>query len=137
MRIPIAALLLAFTACATPYQPMPPASNWIQRGYSETQLGDDIYDVYFKVASSEEERARDFVMLRSAEICQSHSFRYFFVMENNVIGRSNSYSLIGIFDNDSPISVKNRIKCINEELNGKEFETAVIQEIIRSKYNFE
>ena len=137
MRIPLLILFLSITACATPYQPMSSGSNWIQRGYSENQLSDDIYDVYFKVASSEEERARDFVMLRSAEICQSHSFRYFFVMENNVIGRSNSYSLIGIFNNDSPISVKNRIKCINEESNGKEFETALIQEIIRSKYNFE
>ena len=71
MRLPLLPLVLFFTACATQYQPVSSSSNWIQRGYSETQLSGDTYDVYFKVASSEEGRARDFALLRSAEICQS------------------------------------------------------------------
>ena len=70
----LAALVL--TSCATPYAP----SNLLG-GFSETQLGPDVYKIYFDGNGvTSRQRAQDFVMLRAAELCLKGGFRYFGLM---------------------------------------------------------
>jgi hypothetical protein len=80
MRItfPAAALaaVLALAACATPYQP-----TGLMGGYSETQLGENVFRVSFSGnGNTEPERAEDFALLRSAEVALEHGFTHFIVI---------------------------------------------------------
>jgi len=71
-------LPLVLTACATSYQP-----TGFGGGYTETQLGENIFQVSFKGNGyTAGERASDFALLRSAEITLQNGFRYFVVAES-------------------------------------------------------
>ncbi len=69
-------------ACATPYEPKGD-SVFSSYGYSHTQLGVDTFDVYFTGRDDEQERARDFILMRSAELCMTHSYNYFVIVEQD------------------------------------------------------
>jgi hypothetical protein len=76
----LAFLLLAVVlgGCATTYQP-----TGFSGGYSQTQLGENIFRVSFRGnAYTSGERAADFTLLRSAELAAEHGFRYFVVVES-------------------------------------------------------
>ncbi len=83
-------LLLVFIlpllpACATPYQ-----RSGFGGGFSETQLGENIFRVSFRGNGyTRSERAVDFTLLRSAELTKGNGFRYFIVVDSQ---SSNSYS---------------------------------------------
>ncbi len=79
----IAAAMLS--GCATTYQ-----KQSFTGGYSETQLGENIFQVSFKGNRyTSRERVSDFTLLRSAEIAIENGFRYFVVVD------SEKYSKIG------------------------------------------
>ena len=68
----------ALTGCATPYQPQS-----LLGGLSETQLGPDVYKIYFNGNGfTSRQRAQDFVMLRGAELCLKSGYHYFGLMSS-------------------------------------------------------
>ena len=89
-------LLGAFLAgCATPYQ----RQGFFIAGYSERQLGENIFQVSFHGnQNTGRERASDFALLRSAEVTTENGFRYFIVVEwvkDSSTTTSHSYTMYG------------------------------------------
>ena len=89
-------LLGAFLAgCATPYQ----RQNFFIAGYSERQLGENIFQVSFRGnQNTSRERALDFALLRSAEVTTENGFRYFIVVawvKDSSTATSHSYTMYG------------------------------------------
>ena len=67
--------------CATEYGPK---SGW-SNGYSETQLGSDLWEVRFEGSGLEElERVEDFSLLRAAELCLLDGYPFFMVLGEDV-----------------------------------------------------
>lgn len=80
MRTVLAVAMLgaALSGCATSYQP-----NGLTGGFSETQLGENIFRVSFRGNGyTRGERASDFALLRSAEVAEQHGFRYFVIVQS-------------------------------------------------------
>ncbi len=78
----VSALLVG---CATAYQ-----REGFSGGYTETQLGENIFQVSFRGNGyTRGERASDFALLRSAEVATENGFRYFIVVES---GKDSSLS---------------------------------------------
>ena len=64
---------LALASCATPYKP-----NGAMGGFSEHQMAEDVFTVSFQGNGyTDDARARDFLMLRCAEVTLSHGMKYF------------------------------------------------------------
>jgi hypothetical protein len=74
----VSVLILLLTGCATPYQ-----KSGRTGGYSETQLNENTFRVYFRGnAKTTPERAEDFALLRSAELSEEHGFPYFIIVDS-------------------------------------------------------
>lgn len=95
MRTTIIALLLV-TACATGYH----ESN-LSGGFSETQLQDDTFRVYFHGnAFTTAEQMSDYTMLRAAEVAIEHGFKFFVVAEQaqtTIVGASGNRGSISMY----------------------------------------
>lgn len=95
MRTTIIALLLA-TACATGYH----ESN-LAGGFSETQLQDDTFRVYFHGnAFTTPEQMTDYTMLRAAEVALEHGFKFFVVADHaqtTIIGAAGNRGSISMY----------------------------------------
>jgi hypothetical protein len=87
--IPIIILVITLLeGCATTYQ-----KEGFAGGYSETQLGENIFQVLFRGNGyTKPERASDFTLLRSAEITIENGFRYFVVVESNEYSKQSSFT---------------------------------------------
>ena len=75
----VPALLVAVISggCATGYQP-----TGFAGGFSETQLSENVYQVRFNGNGfTTSERASDFALLRSADVCLRDGYRYFIVAD--------------------------------------------------------
>jgi hypothetical protein len=71
------AVALMLAGCATSYQ-----SHGLMGGYSDTQIGPDMFRVSFGGNGyTSGERAQDFTLLRAAELTLQHGFRYFIIVE--------------------------------------------------------
>jgi len=81
--------LIAFMqGCATSYQ-----RNGFSGGYSETQLGENIFKVSFRGNGyTDSERASDFALLRSAELTTENGFRYFTIVESGNESSKSAYT---------------------------------------------
>lgn len=81
MMIPRFLLLAACASligCATPYQKV---GTDVSGGYAFRRLGTDVFKVEFLGNGfTQPKRAMDFAMLRAAEVCLEHNFRYFSVI---------------------------------------------------------
>jgi len=74
----LAAFVIFINGCATTYQ-----ADGLTGGFSETQLGENIFQVSFRGnAYTRKNRASDFTLLRSAELTLEHGFRYFIITES-------------------------------------------------------
>ena len=70
-----ACLCLALISCATPYQ-----STGSSGGYSEVQVGENVFRVTFEGNSSTApDRVSDYALLRSADLTLERGFRFFVV----------------------------------------------------------
>ena len=81
MRLVLVSVLTLTAAilggCATAYQ-----LTGFRGGFSETQLSQNVYQVQFSGnAFTSGERASDFALLRSAELCLMAGYRYFIVAD--------------------------------------------------------
>ncbi len=66
------------SGCATPYH-----KKGLMGGFSETQLGENIFRVTFKGNGfTSPERASDFTLLRSAEVALENGFKYFIIVDS-------------------------------------------------------
>jgi hypothetical protein len=82
------AVSLFVSSCATPYEPLDH-----HFGYSEKQVGNDVYEVSFVGnGNSSYQRVLDFAMLRAAEIALNHHAKSFVVLD--VINRSSARSYL-------------------------------------------
>jgi len=78
----------ALAACATAYQ-----SVGLTGGYSETQLGDNIFQVYFKGNGfTSREQATDFSLLRSAELTLENGFTHFIIVDSSQYSKQGVYT---------------------------------------------
>ena len=69
----ILAVAVLLSGCATPYKP-----DGLMGGFSERQLGQDVFVVSFQGNGyTRDQRARDFLLLRCAEVTLSHGGKYF------------------------------------------------------------
>ena len=81
----LAALLLS---CATNYQ-----QKGLTGRYSETQLGENIFNVSFRGNGyTSQERASDFSLLRSAELSLENGFPYFIIVESAEDSKLSTYT---------------------------------------------
>lgn len=71
--------LLTLAGCATPY-----AANGLLGGFSETQLGDDLWQISFEGNGYTSKKTTiDYTMLRSAELTLQQGYAYFVVVDKN------------------------------------------------------
>jgi len=71
----LVSVVVIFSGCATKYK-----SVGFTGGYSETQLGNNIFNVSFRGNGySSRQRASDFTLLRSAELTLKNGFKYFII----------------------------------------------------------
>ena len=81
-------VVATLSGCATAYQ-----SKSFTGGYSETQLGDNIFQVSFRGNGyTSRERAADFTLLRSAEVTVENGFRYFVIVESEKGSKVGAYT---------------------------------------------
>jgi hypothetical protein len=151
---------MALCACIapTPYQ-----SKGYHGGFSETQLSENVFEVYFRGNGvTSEERAEDFTLLRSAEVASTHGYPYFIIVDeksgasyatittpttttttgsgtvtgNTVYGQSTSTTYGGNSFLIRKPSKRNTIVCFKEkpEVQGLVYESAFIMQSIEAKY---
>ena len=76
----VATLLAGFASCQ---------SKGFTGGYSETQLGENVFKVSFNGnALTSSERSADFSLLRSAEVTLKNGFRYFIIVDSEIYSKS-------------------------------------------------
>lgn len=87
-RLLIVVLFGVTLGCATGYH-----HDSFTGGYSETRLGEDIFQVTFRGNGyTRADKAADFSLLRSAEIALENGFRYFVVVETEKNSRVSTYT---------------------------------------------
>lgn len=84
-------LSLVYIGCATPYQ-----KDSLMGGFSETQLNENTFLVNFRGNGyTNRQRARDFTLLRSAELALENGFQYFIVVDSSNYLEQSSYTTPG------------------------------------------
>jgi len=81
-------VLSLLISCATTYQKMGPCG-----GYSDTQLSENVFQVYFQGNGyTSEERASDLCLLRCAELTSQNGFSHFIIMDSSVKSKYSIYT---------------------------------------------
>jgi hypothetical protein len=148
------AALLALTACATPYQ-----SKGVLGGYSEKKIDDGVYQVEYKGNNyTDAQMARDFALLRAAELAHLSGYRYFVIRntESNfrnpagdktrrIAGTPFSVGQVGVVKEEKkqpkPFSrtfVRHTIQCYKEKPSPDKlavYETEQVEQELRRSYN--
>lgn len=156
--ISLTTFVLLLAGCATAYQ-----SQGFTGGFSETQLGENIFQVSFRGNGyTRSERASDFSLLRSAEVAIENGFKYFVIVEsgkdstisahttptqsyttgsaygtgNYAYGSATTATYGGQTYFISKPRATNTILCFKEkpEINGLVFEAAFVARSIKQKY---
>lgn len=90
----VAAVLLS--GCATSYK-----EKGLTGGYSETQLGENIFKVSFRGNGfTSQERASDYTLLRSAELTLENGYRYFIIVDYQENVKLSTYTTPSVSDTD-------------------------------------
>jgi len=72
-------LVISLAGCATPYQP-----TGLTGGFTETRLSENVLEVNFRGNGfTDEKKARDFTLLRSAELTLQNGFNYFTLVDSD------------------------------------------------------
>jgi hypothetical protein len=159
MKILLIIIFFVLSGCATAYQ-----RESLTGGYSQTQLGENIFQVSFLGNGyTSEERASDFTLLRSAEIALENGFKYFTVIDSNAKSELSTYTTpttsrttgyaqtygnytygktkTTTYGGETYVISKpkanNTILCFKEkpEINGIIFDATFVYKSIREKYN--
>lgn len=71
-------LAVSLAGCATPYQ-----STGLLGGLTETRLSEDVWEINFRGNGfTDEKKAKDFALLRSAELTLQNGFSYFMLINS-------------------------------------------------------
>jgi len=135
------ALVIFLMGCAaTKYQP-----EGFTGGYSESQLGDNIFQVSFRGNSyTGHEIESDFALLRSAELTLQNGFRYFVIVKSVKDSSVSAYTTPSqitttpggeTYDISMP-SASNTILCFKEkpEGDGLIYDATRITQVLKKKY---
>ncbi len=135
----VATMLIVFVlfGCATTYKPF-----GFGGGYSEVQLGENIFQVSFRGNNyTSEERASAFSLLRSAELTINNGFRYFRIIDSE---KSSKVSAATAYDGGNinfmyKPRASNTIACFKEkpESSGLVFDAVFVIKSIRQKYGLD
>ncbi len=89
MKVLIATILVLLVAgCSTSYQ-----KKSFTGGYSETQLGENTFQVYFSGNGyTSREKTTDFTLMRSAELTLENGFEYFIIVDSAQSSNLSSYT---------------------------------------------
>ena len=69
-------LAISLVGCATPYQP-----TGLLGGFTETRLSENVWEVNFRGNGfTDEKKAKDFTLLRSAELTLQNGYNYFMLV---------------------------------------------------------
>lgn len=80
--------IVIFTSCVTPYQ-----QQGFRGGFSETQLGENIFQVNFTGNGyTSKMRATDLALLRSAELTLQNDFNYFIIVSSTHDSQVSTYT---------------------------------------------
>jgi len=138
-KLSMAFIVILLSACATAYKPL-----GFTGGYSDTQLGDNIFQVSFRGnGHTSSERASDFSLLRSAELTLGHGFRYFVIVKSGEKSETSLHTAQATMYTDKSIytiskpSATNTILCYKEkpDVNGVVFDAEFVARSIRQKYS--
>ena len=137
-KLTIAFVLIFLSGCATAYKPI-----GFTGGYSDTQLGDNIFRVSFRGNGyTSSERATDFSLLRSAELALDHGFKYFVIVKSGERTKTSlhtapatMYTGKSIYTISKPRATST-IFCYKDkpDVNGVVFDAKFITRSIRQKY---
>ncbi|WP_421903408.1 CC0125/CC1285 family lipoprotein [Maridesulfovibrio sp.] len=84
----ILALFLILAGCATPYQ-----SDWINGGYTSTQLDQNVFVVSFKGNGfTKSDTAVDYTLLRCSELTLENGYKYFVIIDSSQDNKTSSYT---------------------------------------------
>jgi hypothetical protein len=134
------ALVIFLAGCATKYQP-----EGFTGGYSESQLGDNIFQVSFRGNSyAGHEIESDFALLRSAELTLQNGFRYFVIVRHGKDSSVSAYTTPTqitttpggeTYDISMP-SASNTILCFKEkpEGDGLIYDAKLVTQVLKKKY---
>jgi len=82
------AITVFLAGCATTYQ-----KKGFTGGFSETQLGENVFRVSFKGnAYTSRERASDFNLLRSAEVALENGHNFFIIVDSEQYSKTGAYT---------------------------------------------
>jgi hypothetical protein len=105
--VTIFAIAVSLSGCAgnpisTPYQP---DKGSFRGGYKDIQLSENMYKVSFKGnAYVSQSTAKDYTLLRSAEVCLENGFDYFSVVDSNSSVSHSLYQQAGTLNTYQPIT---------------------------------
>ena len=126
----------AMFACVTPYQPA-----GVRGGYSDTQLGENVFRVDFNGNGyTTSTRAADFALLRGAELTLEHGYRFFRVADqrgSTAVGGSWGAYGGGVWS--SP-STGTTVVCYSEkptDAGPVVYEAEVVRKALRAKYDLQ
>lgn len=81
-------LAIMIGGCATTYQRV-----GFTGGYSETQLGENVFQVSFRGNGyTSYQRASDFSLLRSAEVALENGYNYFIIVDSEKYSKTGAYT---------------------------------------------
>ena len=84
----VALVFVLLGACATAYQPQGATG-----GYSQTQLGENVFQVTFKGNGYiDRETVADYALLRSAEVALENGFKYFVIVDAQQYSKHGTYT---------------------------------------------
>jgi len=142
-----------FTGCATKYQ-----SQGFTGGYEETQLSKNVFTVSFKGNGyTSSTRAKDFTLLRSAEVTLENGFKFFSIISADssmsYMTTSSQYKTTGSVNNMGYVNLNTRqtggmtfskpsssntIVCFENEPSGQvSFDATFVAKSIKKKYDIE
>ena len=142
--------IFIMSGCATKYK-----SVGFSGGYSETRLGSNIFNVSFRGNGyTSRERATDFTLLRSAELCLQNGFKYFIITNSekhtDLYTTPKSYDTSGTINGSSfdatttqsggitfrKPSINNTVVCFTKKpkMNGLIYDANFITKSIKTKY---
>lgn len=84
----VISIITLLTGCATSYQP-----QGMTGGFSETQLDQNVFTVLFKGNGfTSKEKAKDFTLLRSAELALNNGYKYFVIVDADEYSENSTYT---------------------------------------------
>lgn len=136
----ISILTIMIGGCATKYHRV-----GFTGGYSETQLGENVFQVSFRGnAYISRQRTSDFCLLRSAEISLENDYKYFIIVDSEKYSKTSTYTTgkatATTYQGQTYFISKpratNTIICFKEKPNisGLVYDAEFISKSIRKKY---